>query len=212
MPGFLQCLCYCNGRRMNKKYFIAGIALLVVAATIAGFLYTKHTRKGEPAVASAYRIATSETTAPAVPLVKPNPASSENWQTYTSEKGYFSVQYPSQWTAQEHLNADQPSKWVTFSGDEGNVTVNWGSGFGGACGGNSGAAAEKITIGKDDLDVCHTPKNTADSETWTLISKDLGTVDGADVKVDISAGANAPAPENRDIVLKVLQSLQFQVK
>lgn len=136
-------------------------------------------------------------------LIPSSTSEKANWKTYTSEKGYFSLEYPTSWTS--FLSSTEVNQTITFEGKEGNIMVTWGDGLGGACGQNGMEhPLEKFTIGKEVFDICHVVDGG--SEWWRLIDKQIGNVG-----IDINAEAKPPISTNRVILLKVLNSLKFDV-
>ena len=73
--------------------------------------------------------------APALPTPTPVPATDviDGWQTYTNPLG-FSISYPATWSQEElPQQAGETIHTVTLQGAEGEVDLQWGVGFGGAC-------------------------------------------------------------------------------
>src|SRR6185312_1061644 len=71
----------------------------------------------------------SPTVAPVITPV----ATTISWETYTNEDVGVTFQYPSTWSEQDAPIATPDFGGVTFTGAEGNINVQWGSGFGGGC-------------------------------------------------------------------------------
>ncbi len=131
----------------------------------------------------------------------------EKWKTYTSENGYFSIQYPSQWrlfSSPSEANPDNDNnKVISFYKDSiGEISISWPTGFGGWC---SSETYTNVVVGKDIISTCH--YISEGKEEWTSIYKTISPT----VEIGVIAVAYAPLETNRATILKMLQSMQFNI-
>ncbi len=132
---------------------------------------------------------------------------SGEWKTYTSENGYFSIQYPSQWrlfSSPSEANPDNDNnKVISFYKDSiGEISISWPTGFGGWC---SSETYTNVVVGKDIISTCH--YISEGKEEWTSIYKTISPT----VEIGVIAVAYAPLETNRATILKMLQSMQFNI-
>src|SRR5436190_18623568 len=81
----------------------------------------------------------------AVNAQSPSPSTTDNstqapstgieatWKTYTNAEVGFSIQYPSNWQEETVPNENPNMHNIDLKGPEGEVELEWGTGFGGAC-------------------------------------------------------------------------------
>lgn len=164
------------------------IVLLMVAA-IGGYLlfgkYLNNLNKPTTQTNSTQTATTSAETA--------------DWKTYTNTEAKVSFQYPLDWTVkggETPKNADY--KIILLEGKEGKISIDYGTGFGGAC----PAGYEDFNIGNAQTQACHTIKDNG-SEEWSL----------GFIKNNINYGGfvtvNSPYKDNRDLVLNLLTTFKF---
>lgn len=126
--------------------------------------------------------------------------SDSSWKKYISDKGYFSVEYPATWNYSFSGSSGQ-YKTLYLSGKEGNVNISWGMGFGGMCGDGE---YQKIEVGGEMLEACYIFYEG--KETWRLIGKVL-----PETSISISAQSFPSGGENKELVLKMLKMIKFNV-
>lgn len=124
------------------------------------------------------------------------------WQQYEDPKGGFTLQYPSHWQM-EDLPDDNGGLLRRFAirGSEGEITIHWGVGLGGAC--PEGYKDFVITSG-ETLQMCQTPQTNGTTH-WVL----SGLLSGEN-GFGVFAHTNNNSPESTDLVLKVLASITFK--
>ena len=121
------------------------------------------------------------------------------WKTYTNAEVDFSIQYPSNWQ-EETLPSENPNMHnIDLKGPEGEVELEWGTGFGGACPG--GYQAMEIATGS--LSTCHTQRDDG-TDVWSLESQSLGNTGFAGF-----VSTNDTTEKSKAVVLKVISTLSF---
>ena len=140
--------------------------------------------------------AQSTTVATATPTAAAPP---QSWQTYANPLG-FSISYPATWTA-EQLPAQGDNTLFTeaLQGSEGEVELQWGMGFGGAC----PQGYTTVQVAQGELPTCYT-KNADGTESWTQINKELELTG-----FSANARTGNVDPASHDLVLEVLSTLSF---
>jgi hypothetical protein len=134
--------------------------------------------------------------AAAAPAAAPAP---QGWLTLANPLG-FSIAYPPAWTAQQlPAQADNTLFTSALQGTEGEVELQWGMGFGGAC----PEGYTTVQVAQGELSTCYA-KNADGTESWTQINKEL-TLTG----FSANARTNNAEPVSHDLVLQVLSTLSF---
>lgn len=176
------------------------IILLIAILGVGGyFIYQKQASKPS----TAPQATQSSPTPPA------NTDETGNWKTYKDSNGFFTIEYPYNWkiSYSNSVNLDD-STWkgkqdVTFTGSEGKIALWWVDSYGGGC-----DNWEKIQIANKKYDVCHVLEHyKTGSEAWTNITNKFNSKSNFGVQVE--AFINKPTLNNRETVLKVLQSINF---
>jgi hypothetical protein len=139
---------------------------------------------------------------PKVPTVMPAAAGQApimDWQTYNNKAG-FSIRYPPTWTltTMPDDNSGQ-MHGVEIKGHEGDVVLQWGMGFGGACGQYS-----PIHVAQGQLTTCHTT-NPDGTDFWNQIYAQLAD----NVAFGARVTTSNTAPASRELVLNILATLTF---
>jgi len=129
----------------------------------------------------------------------PSSAVDASWKTYTNAEVGFSIQYPSYWQ-EETLPSDNPGMHnIDLKGTEGEVELEWGIGFGGACPGGY----QPIAIAKGSLRACHSQRDDG-TDTWSFESQSLGNTGFGGF-----AQTNDTTAKSRAVVLQVVSTLSF---
>lgn len=121
-----------------------------------------------------------------------------SWKTYENKQIRFSFKYPSDWTITPVKDANN-IVGIKTQGLQGDITMLWGSGFGGMC----PQGYEEIQIQDETLNACHN-FGVGGIEAWEQISKELATT-----SFQARAYANKPSTENRDTILAILSTFKF---
>lgn len=125
-----------------------------------------------------------------------------NWKTYENKEGKFSIKIPLEWRVTERKgNGNSNSKEVSLEGKEGNVALDWGSGFGGMCDPNP----ETLQLSDRTVETCQHDINN-DTESWSF---SIGEGKVNNIGYSNNAVANKPSPLNHDTILKILSTLKF---
>ncbi len=165
-----------------------GLVILLIGLPIVGFYFGSWFSKNASSVVS----------------------QKSEWKTYTDPEGFLTFQYPGNWRidfqgkAQDDLDSTvgfKLKKDIILSSVEGKIDIRWVDSFGGAC----GDGYEKISLKKETLDVCH--EKYPDQELWWQISKEFKGDEILGVQIDSSA--DEPVDKNREIVLKILSTVEF---
>lgn len=130
-------------------------------------------------------------------------ADTANWKTYTSTEAKVSFAYPSDWAVKEEDHGEY--KRISIEGKEGDIALDYGSGFGGACLTESGY--EDFKIGNAQTQACH--EIYKDAEKWSLSNMKKDGVNFNNINYSGFVTANAPYKDNRDLILKILSTLKF---
>jgi hypothetical protein len=140
--------------------------------------------------------AQAPTEAAAAPTAAPAPPDS---LTLANPLG-FSIAYPPTWTGQQlPAQGDDTLFTSALQGTEGEVELQWGIGFGGAC----PEGYTTVQVAQGELPTCYT-KNADGTESWTQINKEL-TLTG----FSANARTNNADAASHDLVLQVLSTLTF---
>lgn len=126
-----------------------------------------------------------------------------NWKTYSNTVAKVSIQYPPEWVKKDIRTMGDTGDiyGVELSGKEGNVTIKWGSGFGGGC---DMQYHTNVKINGEMMGSCHNVSSDG-SELWSQMGKNISN----DLSTNITATANAPANINRNTILAILSTLTF---
>lgn len=124
------------------------------------------------------------------------------WQPYEDTEGGFTLQYPSDWQM-EDLPDDNGGLLRRFvvRGAEGEITIHWGVGLGGAC---PDGYKDFVIASGETLQLCPNPQ--ADGTNLWNLSGPLSEENG----FSVFAQTNNSAPESTELVLKVLASITFK--
>lgn len=124
------------------------------------------------------------------------------WQQYEDTEGGFTLQYPSHWQM-EDLPDDNGGLLRRFvvRGSEGEITIHWGIGMGGAC---PDGYKDFVIASGETLQMCHNPQPDGTNH-WYF----LGTL-SVENGFGVFAHTNNNAPESTDLVLKILASITFK--
>lgn len=136
-----------------------------------------------------------------VPIViNPAPVTNKtaNWKTYTNAEAKISIETPSEWKITEET-PNVEYKGILLQGKEGQVGIRWGAGFGGAC----PQGYESLKLYSQTVDACRNIANDG-TERWSL---SIGKVNNIDYSGN--ATANEPYASTREVILKILSTLQF---
>lgn len=131
------------------------------------------------------------------------------WKTYDQKDIKLSFRYPPNWNIEE-LNKDKykEGNWsgVRVKGEQGDVELLWGWGFGGACPGGY----EDISIKNKKLHTCH-GLDQEGYERWNQIGGVEGKQMGNSGRVGFTAKASAypPSQANRNTILKIISSIDL---
>lgn len=121
------------------------------------------------------------------------------WKTYTNEEVGFSIQYPANWQ-EGTIPHDNPNMHnIDLKGPEGEVELEWGTGFGGACPQGYG----QIAVAKGTLPACYSQKEDG-TEMWSLTGQPL-----ANTSFSGFVQTNDTTAESRAVVLKMISTLSF---
>lgn len=161
---------------------LSPIAVLVLIAILIGGVLIYQKQMQTPSA-----VGTNQPPASIAPI--------KNWKSYSSEEGKFLIKYPPHWKSE----IDQPSedyKRLSLTGQEGEVLIDWGSGFGGAC----PQGFEKLKIKSGVINSCHSILEDG-SDNWSL---DIPPRD------DVGYGGFVTAKKgNKDLILQILSTLEF---
>jgi|GEM_PF-5802774 len=124
-----------------------------------------------------------------------------NWKTYTNEDAGITFQYPSTWSEQDAPTATPDFGGVTFTGAEGNINVQWGSGFGGGC---EVQFHKTIQLKNETQDSCDLVQTDG-----TEVFSQIGHINSSTQGLNIRATVNSPMATNRDMILNVLKTVAF---
>lgn len=165
---------------MNRKGLSSIVVLVLIAVLIGGILLYQ---KQVP-----------------LPNTLQTPPSSvapiADWESYANEEGKFSIKYPPHWKWEIDDSAGD-YKRLALTGPEGEVLIDWGSGFGGAC----PQGFEKVKIKSGVINSCHTILEDG-SDNWSL---DIPP------RADMGYGGFATAKKgNKDLILQILSTLDFR--
>lgn len=178
------------------------LGVLVVLGIGAGVYYfsSKQTvsQQNNPTIAAA-----SQTPTPTPKDETADPDSiGADWKTYTNTEAKVSLQYPSSWTIKEDTNVEY--KTISIVGKEGNISLLYGGGFGGAC----PSGYEDFKVGNAQTQACHsTPADG--SERWSLSSMKKDNVNFNNIDYSGFVTVSSPYKENRDSILKILSTFKF---
>jgi hypothetical protein len=172
-----------------KKQLIFIIFAIVLASCNS---VAVNTQSVSPAATSAPGTPESATQAPSSGI-------DPTWKTYTNEEVGFSIQYPANWQEGTipHDNPDMHN--IDLKGPEGEVELEWGTGFGGAC----PDGYQPIAVAKGTLPACHFQREDG-TETWSLTGKPF-----ANTSFSGFAQTNDTTAESREVILKMISTLSF---
>ncbi len=122
-----------------------------------------------------------------------------DWLTFES-KAPFVFQYPTSWGL-EAAASDGEKEGIHLQGPEGDIYLNWGKGFGGAC---DEKMLTTVKLKNETLSACQEVKNEG-KEAWWLISKQLSP----EVSFDARADVKTPIEKNRAMILTILSTVSF---
>lgn len=140
------------------------------------------------------------TSSEATQVEGPTQSSEPAWQVYTNAEAGFGIRYPSTWLmeAMPDENAGQLHR-ILFSGPEGGLQLEWGTGVGGAC----PEGYQPVKVAQGDLPACHN-QNADGTEQWSLAGKQLGQI-----SFTATAYTSNTDASSRDLVLQILSTLSF---
>jgi len=172
----------------KQSVFLIFAILLASCSSLAG-----NTQSRPPSAAPSPATAGSSTQAP-------SPVTETTWQTYTNPQVGFSIQYPSNWQEQDLPDEVGGTRHhILVKGPEGEVDLQWGTGFGGAC----PEGYQPIAVAKGTLPACHTQRADG-TELWSLSGQPLqNTSFGGFVFT------NDATAKSRAVVLQVVSTLSF---
>ena len=123
-----------------------------------------------------------------------------SWKTYRNAEVGFSIRYPADWQEQDLPDEVAGTRHhIVLKGPEGEVDLQWGTGFGGAC----PDGYQPIALAKGNLPACHTQREDR-TDLWSLAGQPLGNTDftGFVYSNDTTAKGGA-------VVLNVISTLSF---
>ncbi|MDP2671564.1 MAG: PsbP-related protein [bacterium] len=128
-----------------------------------------------------------------------------DWKTYTNTTAGYKISYPSTWTFVVETPKTRPEQEYTsdkFTGTEGEIRVDYGTGLGGGCGPTQEG---QLSIKNSTLSVCVVNPDNAGGKTYNL----LGAVSGEkEVTWRGFITVNKPVATNEEIVLKIVASIE----
>ena len=123
-----------------------------------------------------------------------------SWKTYTNAEVGFSIQYPSNWQAQDLPDENEGQMHhVALQGPEGGVELVWGTGLGGAC----PEGYQPITIAQGTWPACHAQKEDG-TDMWSLAAQSVGETNFTGLVY-----TNDTTAKSRELVLQVISTLSF---
>jgi hypothetical protein len=112
----------------------------------------------------------------------------------------FSIRYPADWQEQDLPDEVAGTRHhIVLKGPEGEVDLQWGTGFGGAC----PDGYQPIAVAKGTLPACHTQREDG-TELWSLSGQLLENTGFGGLVF-----ANDTTPKSRAVVLQVVSTLSF---
>lgn len=195
---------------MPRMVIIAGVVVLMALIGLGGYvLGTRNTAKVQEAsqqqVVSVSPTATTAQSPTMEAQVSPTTGTAMVMKTYSNTEVPFSIQYPSIWQQKEQIDTQGTQKpyAVNLTGNEGNVYIVWGTGFGGAyCAPSQNP--QTYSIPSQGLTGCST-MNADGTESWFLFKEISNTL-----SIKIQAQAKAPYSANAAMITQILSSFKFQ--
>ncbi len=135
-----------------------------------------------------------------MPSANPSINSETSWKSWDSQEPAFSLKLPSNWQAQHSTKNCLAENCLAINGTEGEVVIKWGSGFGGGC---DQQDTQNVQVNNQTIPSCH-GLNSDGSETWGTIN-----LSARGISFNLTAKANYPSSNNRDIILKVLSTFKL---
>jgi hypothetical protein len=123
-----------------------------------------------------------------------------SWKTYRNAEVGFSIRYPADWQEQDLPDEVAGTRHhIVLKGPEGEVDLQWGTGFGGAC----PDGYQPIAVAKGTLPACHTQREDG-TELWSLSGQLLENTGFGGLVF-----TNDTTPKSRAVVLQVVSTLSF---
>lgn len=120
-----------------------------------------------------------------------------NWRSYTNTEAKFTFQHPLDWTVMEETHGEY--KRVLAKGNQGQITIDFGTGFGGYC----QTEWTEFKLGNINNRACHFIQDGI--ENWNLEGFKRDNLGFAGF-----IQANSPYADNRDVILKILSTFEFE--
>lgn len=177
-----------------KKVLLSFLAVIVLLSLMGGSYVAGSNQNKTP----------STLTATPAPTITQAPSSStvpSDWKTYTNKDLKFSMQYPPTWSFADIKELQESTaSGVKFIGEQGSVSLVWGSGFGGGC---NEADQIELSVFGETVKACHALTSDG-GENIHQIYKTLPTM-----TFSASATVSTPYVKNHQVVTKILETLVF---
>lgn len=175
-------------------WILGGLVLLVLVGTGGIFL-------GKQMSAPALVVTPTPAPVTAVPTVVPYPTA--DWQTYTSGDIGFSMQYPVSWKYSEQRDKGKVYA-INFEGNEGNVYIILGNGFGGGYCTDADSNTLKIDNYNLEGGLAGCVMTSKDSVITRVLFK-TGLANGLTLKVQTKSNI----PNNDELITQILSTFKF---
>lgn len=128
-----------------------------------------------------------------------------DWKTYANTTAGYKISYPPTWTFVVEPPNTNPGQEYTrdkFTGSEGEILIDYGSGLGGGCGPTQDG---QLKIKNSTMSVCIVNPNSEGGKTYNL----LGAVSGEkDIPWRGFITVNKPVTSNESAVLDVVATIE----